>query len=218
MRWPGMAELRGMSRAAALIVALLAGSSLVAQQPALLPDGIPGPDQFYFGRTLIDIAGPATRVPHVDRDTVADYSDLGLWDQMYIGRVDDQARLVYLESWARQPIGEIALDTIIDGRRLGDYEVPISGNDILSQTPQFFRRAGDEWHHVPADTTRGETTFIRLRWLQPMDGGAPDKDAEIFRQVLTSISEYSYDAEGGVEKMILRQRLNDYAAEVITAP
>lgn len=218
MRLPGMAELRGISRVAALIVALLAGSSLVAQQPVLLPDGIPGPDQFYFGRTLIDIAGAATRVPRVDRDTVADYSDLGLWDQMYIGRVDEQARLVYLESWARQPIGEITLETIIDDRRLGDYEVPISGNDILSQTAQFFQRVGDEWHHVPADATRGETTFIRLRWLQPLDGGAPYKDAEVFRQVLMSISEFSFDAGGGLEKMILRQRQNNYAAEVITAP
>ena len=44
----------------------------------------------------------------------------------------------------------------------------------------------------------GETTFLRLRWLAPLDGGAPIRDAEILRQSLREIRQYRYGGMAGL--------------------
>lgn len=194
---------------------MLMPASSFSEESAMSQNGTYNGQKFYFGRTMIDISAPDAQVPRIDRGTIKGYGDLGLQDQFYVGRADGHGRLTYLETWTRQPLDEVGLDTVIDGKVLQDYDVPITGDDIASQKPQFFMRNGDEWHAVSTEATMGETIFIRLRWLAPLRGGKLQKDAETFRQSLSTIYEYVYGVDGGIEKIVLRQSQHDFTEEII---
>lgn len=175
---------------------------------------VPG-EKFYFGRFVIDIKAADSEVPRIDAETVKPYDQLGLSEEFYRGQVDADGRLVYLETWLREAEDEIPLDTPIDGKPLGDHQVPIVGSDTFQQTPQFFTLRNDAWHLVPASQTEGESRFIRLRWLKSLDGDTLGKDAELFRQHLVSITRYSYDASGKLTLITRETDRTDFRPEVI---
>lgn len=199
-----------------VIIGLLAMLTPSFAKEALMSrNGKPDAGEFYFGRTLIDISAADSQVPRVDRDTVADYAKLGLADELYIGRTDASGRLIYLETWLREPVDEVDLGMIVEGKPLAQHDVPISGDRIDSQKPLFFMREGGEWRSVPAEATLGETEFMRLRLLAPLRGGPPELDAEIFQQRLESIHDYLYRADGQLDRITQRLRQKNFAEDTV---
>ncbi len=194
---------------------MLISNQSFSEEPEMSKNGIPSDSNFYFGRMMIDISASDAEVPRVDRDTVQRYDNLGLLDQFHIGRSDDRGQLVYLETWLRQPVEEVSLGMVVDGMSLESYIVPIVRGDIESQKPQFFMRKEGRWRHVSPDETIGESIFIRLRLLSPLRGGAPQKDAEVFRQYLSSVYEYTYDVDGAINRIVMRSHEDDFAQKVV---
>ena len=114
---------------------------------------------FYFGRTVIDIKAADSAVPRVDVGTIAPHENLILEDQFYPGQTNASDRLVYLETWTRIPEGEVALNTMVDGKPLRAHSITQHGDEVSSQELRVFTFFGTAWQEVTPQATEGETRF-----------------------------------------------------------
>lgn len=171
--------------------------------------------KFYFGRTIIDIKADDSAVPRVDLETVGPYEKLALEDEFFRGQKNASGQLVYLETWERDPEGQVGLDMLVDDKPLSAYRIELSQGEIASQVPRFFMLAGTEWHEVSLDETEGETRFIRLRLLPAFADQPVEPYAEILNQRLERKTYYSYDATGTLTGITLQERQTGFESQEI---
>ncbi|MBL3576324.1 hypothetical protein JMK10_20635 [Rhodovulum sulfidophilum] len=171
--------------------------------------------KFYFGRIIIDIKAADGAVPRVDVETVGPYEELALEDEFFRGRKNANGQLVYLETWERDPEGQVGLDTLIDDKPLGEYHIALSQGEFTSQVPRFFMLSGTEWQEVSPGETEGETRFIRLRLLPAFAGEPAEPYAEILNQRLERKTYYSYDATGALTEITLQERSTGFESQAI---
>ncbi len=211
-------RLRFLAIPTVALVALAVGSIIMPVSGKGNPVS-PSQDQagakFYFGRTIIDIKAADSAVPRVDGDTVVPYADLALADEFYLGAKNAHGQLVYLETWARHPEGEVGLDTMVDGRPLSEYRIDQTGPAVSSQVPRFFMLSGSQWQEVSAQETEGETRFLRLRLLPAFAGSPVEPFAEILTQRLERKTYYSYDASGTLLDITVQERSTGFQSEKV---
>lgn len=173
--------------------------------------------EFYFQRIWIDIKSHNSMVPNIDYDSVAEYQDLGTANQFYIAKLDENNNLVYLETWEREFIEEINLTTVVSGKPLDDFNIPIADGNLENQKPIFFMldENKNEWQEVSVIETLGESRFARLRLVASLRSDTIEKVAEVFQQSLVAIEEYSYDQNGDVIKKVRRLESTGFSEEVV---
>lgn len=153
--------------------------------------------EIYFEHKLTDIKSTDI-VPKMDYNTITGYENLGRASGFHVGKMDRNDNLICLETWNREYLENVDLNTIISGKALHDYDIPIQGDELDTQNPVFFMKDGDngDWFVVPTDKTIGDSYFIRLKWVKPVRSDNLVKAASLIHQSLASVEEFSYGGDG----------------------
>jgi len=173
-------------------------------------------ERFYFVHWA---PGRQDIVPRVITDSITTYAGTMMEDSYHLGRIDQNYKLTYIETWQRDR-RRADLDLLIGDRPLGSFTIDIKNDDVNQQTPRFFAfdEAKETYREIDFLSTEGESEYIRLQFRKSIRTGKLTLSPAYVVQYLAEKIEYHYDQRGQLMRISTYSRHDNFQNPSVFTP